>query len=181
MNCPECGSELHSQNVGGVTLDECAGCGGTWFDRDELRSSKDLADSDLNWVDFDLWSDAKKFVHVPGNRLCPHCGTPMSVVSYADTHVHIECCESCHGVWMGRGKFAQLVDTLEKEVNSKSLGEYFSAALEEAKELVTGKESFSAEWRDFVTVFRLLEYRLLANHPKLHDTLTLAQKTNPLK
>ena len=49
--------------------------------------------------------------------------------------------------------------------------EYLRASLEEAKELVTGPESFLSEWKDFATVLRMLQYRLLGENPKLGQAL----------
>lgn len=36
MICPRCGKTLHERIEHGVTLDECAGCGGVWLDKGEL-------------------------------------------------------------------------------------------------------------------------------------------------
>lgn len=35
MRCPKCGERLTSTRHGGVTVDECPGCGGMWLDKNE--------------------------------------------------------------------------------------------------------------------------------------------------
>jgi Zn-finger nucleic acid-binding protein len=182
MNCPICREiSLRSTDFQGVSIDECPSCGGLWFDRDELRKSQGLADPDLNWMDFELWADQNQFQKHQSPHQCPRCALPLTILQYGSTDVNIECCDSCRGIWLEKGKFEKLLSALETEVNNKSLGSMFSEALREARELVSGKKSFVAEWKDFTTVLRLLEYRFLANYPGLHDTLTVAQKTNPIK
>jgi uncharacterized protein len=36
MKCPKCGSDLHSVDLHGVTVDTCPACSGTWLDAGEL-------------------------------------------------------------------------------------------------------------------------------------------------
>jgi len=55
------------------------------------------------------------------------------------------------------------------------------ASLEEAKEILTGPEGLISEWRDFLTVIRLLEYRLFVEHAKLLQTLTVIRRGIPLR
>ncbi len=59
------------------------------------------------------------------------------------------------------------------------LSEYVSSTIEEAKELLTGPESFLSEWKDFSTILRFMQYRILSIQPQILDTLLTAQN-NPL-
>lgn len=36
MKCPKCGSDLHTVELHGVSIDTCATCHGTWLDAGEL-------------------------------------------------------------------------------------------------------------------------------------------------
>ena len=36
MKCPKCGTDLHSVDLHGVTVDTCPVCSGTWLDAGEL-------------------------------------------------------------------------------------------------------------------------------------------------
>ena len=47
--------------IGPVEVEECERCKGVWFDKDELRQAKDITDSDLNWMDFEIWKHEDKF------------------------------------------------------------------------------------------------------------------------
>jgi len=37
MRCPKCGMDLHTIELHGISLDQCATCLGTWFDRGEVE------------------------------------------------------------------------------------------------------------------------------------------------
>ena len=37
MKCPKCGSDLHTVELHGVSVDTCATCHGTWMDAGELE------------------------------------------------------------------------------------------------------------------------------------------------
>jgi len=37
MKCPKCGSDLHSVELHGVTIDTCPNCSGSWLDAGELQ------------------------------------------------------------------------------------------------------------------------------------------------
>ena len=41
MRCPECGGTLVSREIVGVTIDECGGCLGIWFDAGELETYRE--------------------------------------------------------------------------------------------------------------------------------------------
>ncbi len=49
-------------------------------------------------------------------------------------------------------------------------------SLQEAREIVTGPESFLSEWKDFATVLRLMQYRLFVERPRLLGTIIAAQR-----
>ena len=59
------------------------------------------------------------------------------------------------------------------------MDDYVKATITEAKELLTGPESFISEWKDFTTILRFLEYRFLSFHPKIQSTIVSFQR-NPL-
>jgi Zn-finger nucleic acid-binding protein len=102
-------------------------------------------------------------------------------MAYADTGVTVDTCKDGHGAWLDHGEFERIIRALEKEANSMDASDYARASLEEAKELITGNEGLSSEWHDFTHVVRLLEYRVLTEHPRLSNFLTAFYKANPLK
>jgi Zn-finger nucleic acid-binding protein len=36
MRCPKCGGQMDEKRLETILVDECAGCGGIYFDKDEL-------------------------------------------------------------------------------------------------------------------------------------------------
>jgi len=179
MKCPKCSVKMHKRMIDDIELDECRTCEGIWFDKDELRQVKDVSDSDLNWMDFDIWKHPEKFKASERKLDCPKCGIPMAVLNYADTEVEIDYCTECQGIWLDKGELEQIIASLEKEILSKSTNEYVKETVEEAKELLTRPESFISEWRDFKTILRFLQYRILSLQPRVHDTIVRFQH-NPL-
>ena len=178
MQCPKCHTELIPRAIETVTVDECGGCEGIWFEKEELRMVKDATDPDLNWMDFEIWGKPEA-LKVSGTRSqCPRCAVSMHVLDYDDTGVEVEYCDQCSGVWLDKGKLGTIIDALERELLDKSLGDYVKETLGEAKELLIGPESFVSEWKDFATVVRLLQYRLLSLRPEIAKKIVLFQR-NP--
>ncbi len=180
-SCPRCKIQLTPKVIGPVEVDECEQCNGVWFDKDELRQAKDITDSDLNWMDFEIWKHEDRFKAKTSGINCPVCKTQNQTIDYGATAVEVDYCPSCRGVWLDENEFKKIIESLEQELVSKSFSEYINCSIEEAKEIITGPESFMSEWKDFVTVLRMMQYRMFVENPKLLDTITAVQKANPLK
>jgi len=179
MNCPNCSIALVQKNIQGIQIDECEQCEGIWLEEAELRQVKDKIDSDLNWMDFEILKHPEKFKPKAKRTACPSCKKAMSVLDYDETKVEIDYCTDCKGVWLEKNELESIIAALEKELLTKSLGEYVSETLGEAKDLLTGPESFLSEWKDFSTILRFMQYRILSLQPKIHDTIVTFQN-NPL-
>jgi Zn-finger nucleic acid-binding protein len=180
MDCPRCNSSLSKRKTGEVEVDECAACKGIWLDQGELEKLKDQTDSDLSWMDFEIWKHPEQFRYDPKQTKCPKCEKIMVEVNYHDTGIAIDYCPHCRGTWLDRGVFHKLVHALEKELESKRVPEYIKASLEEAREIVTGPEGLVHEWKDFSTVLRMMYYRFFVEHPTLQKTTLEIQKRFPL-
>ena len=91
MNCPNCHQTLEGVGVGGIRIDRCPNCQGTWFDKDELRVLKDREDGgDYQWLNVDLWKDIDKFRSRRQQRYsCPKDGHPMTTVHYGQSDIAI--------------------------------------------------------------------------------------------
>ncbi len=179
MNCPTCEKELQSKVVGEVQIDECSGCKGIWFDKDELRQVKDQGQPDLNWMDFELWKHEDLFGVSAKPLKCPVCNLYMIAINYDKTKVEIDHCIKCGGTWLDVGELEKIIAVLEDELNSNSVSGYVKAVLGEAKELLTGPEGFISEWKDLATVLRMLQLRVFVENPTLTQTLTDMQKYSP--
>ncbi len=105
----------------------------------------------------------------------------MATIMYATTGVTVDYCAEGHGIWLDKGEFQAIIEAFEKEILSKDISDYVAASLEEAKEILVGDEGFVSEWKDFLTVTRLLQYRVLVENPKVAELLTTLQTTQPFK
>ncbi len=175
--CPECKVALEERVLESITVDECPACKGIWYDKDELRLAKDAADPDLTWLDFDLWKHEDEFSPSPSSLECAVCGAQMVSLEYGHTGVRIEHCPECGSNWLSKNAFEKIIAALEDELLNKSLSEYLKTTLKEGKEIVTGHESFLSEWKDFSTVLRLMEYRLMVEKPSLSGMIKSVQNS----
>lgn len=181
MKCPDDGTTLETIVVQSAIIESCPQCRGSWFAEGELRKAKDDAGKDLNWLDFDLWSDEDAFATDWSSRKCPKCTKNMATISYGETGVAVEYCVDGHGVWLDKGEFQAIIEALKVEISSKTASDYVTASLDEAVEIITGDEWFISEWKDLLRVMRLLQYRVLAENPKVAELLTALQAANPFK
>ena len=181
MKCPVCSVAMDSKTAQNIEIDECPKCRGSWFQDDELRRAKDSADPDLNWMDFEVFKHPDRFKAAPANLPCPKCSGSLVCIEYDNTGVEIDCCPQCKGIWLDKGEFNKITEALTDELLTKSFSDYVKASLQEAKEILTGPESFLSEWRDFTTVCRMMNYRLLVANPRLLDTMTTIQRANPIQ
>ena len=180
-SCPKCKIELKRNHIGLIEIDECEKCKGVWFDSDELRKAKDITDSDLNWMDFEIWKHEDKFKPMSTEINCPVCNTATEAIDYGSTNIEVDYCLSCQGIWLDKDEFKKIIKALQDELLSKSFSDYIKESIEEAKEIITGPESFISEWKDFATVLRMMQYRMFVENPGLLDSVMSVQKANPLK
>jgi Zn-finger nucleic acid-binding protein len=107
MKCPACKNPLREKGANGMTLDICyGGCGGIWFDANELESVDARAATSLHTV----WTAPHKKVALTEPRLCPRC--PEQVLNRkwfsAAEKVEIDQCPKCGGIWLDAGEFSQI-------------------------------------------------------------------------
>ena len=150
-----------------------------WLEDRELKQVKDETDADLNWMDFDIWKHTDRFKAGSTFFDCPKCASPMVVLDYDDTKVEIHYCSSCRGIWLEKGELNKIIHALEEEILTKSMDDYLHETIEQAKELITGRDSFLSEWKDFSTILRFVQYRILSLHPKISNAIVTFQ-INPL-
>ena len=179
MTCPKCNKALTIRAIKDVQVHECKGCGGIWFAHDELKQVKDRIDANLNWMDFEFWKHTDRFKVADEKNDCPACSRRMDVLEYDTTGVEVDSCSHCRGVWLDQDELRKIIDALEEEVLTKSMEDYVIATLAEARDLITHPESFLSEWREFTTLLRFLQYRILSLHPTVNEAIVRFQE-NPL-
>lgn len=178
MNCPKDDHVLRAVRIGDVRVDRCGECGGTWYDRNELRLLKDReSHQDYRWIDVDLWRDLHKFGARRATRYaCPRDGTRLITVQYGDSGIHADLCERCGGIWLDEGEYARIIQRLEKSVEASSLDDYLKDVRDELREVIRGPEGPVSELRDLAKVVYLLELRFAIEHPAIRAFLEALPK-----
>ena len=169
MECPKCHKPLESVAIGRVRVERCAQCGGTWYEKDQLRVLKDKeSQGDYRWIDFDLWKDRGTFRARRQQRYsCPRDGLPMTTVHYGDASIAVDLCTECKGIWLDKGEYDGIVRYLEKVVDTSSVGDYLEDMRDEFVQLVEAREAPWSVMKDLSKILYLLELRFVVNHPDL--------------
>jgi Zn-finger nucleic acid-binding protein len=169
MNCPNCHQTLEGVGVGGIRIDRCPNCQGTWFDKDQLRVLKNREDGgDYHWLNVDLWKDIDKFRARQQQRYsCPKDGHPMTTVHYGESDVAVDVCSTCQGVWLDKEEYRQIISYLEEAVDSSSAGDYLNDIRQELVQVFEGRESPLGALKDVGKILYLLELRFTVEHPTL--------------
>ncbi len=179
--CPRCEIPLTPSAVQQVPVQRCPQCRGLWFEAHALRDAREAAEPDLAFLEVELWSDAEQFRHAPGSGRCPAGDGALHALEYGHTGVGVDYCDACFGVWLDEAEFERIVNALEHELDRRPASDYLRTAVHEARQLLTGPQPLVDEWRDLRTVLRLLEYRVLSEHPGLHQRLLALQASNPFR
>ena len=88
MKCSRCETVLEATLTGAVKGHECPKCNGAWYEEDQLRQAKDTADIDLNWLDFELWTDWESLDLKAQDLSCPSCGGELEPAEHAPKVIH---------------------------------------------------------------------------------------------
>lgn len=176
MACPSCQEKLKKAIFYQTEIDYCPRCLGLWFEKDELRQAKDEKDKNLSWLDIDLWQKEEKFKITKGGKLCPICEVPLYEVNYGDSKIRVDLCNLCQGIWLDRGEFKKIIDYLREKKKEEILDHYFGNLVKEGLEIFIGPETFREELADFLTILKLLNYKLLVQYPILNKIISLLPK-----
>lgn len=171
MICPSCKKSLDRAIFYGIEVDYCPKCLGIFFEENELRLAKDEKDKNLNWLDIDLWKEKAKFKISPTQRLCPACRLLLYEINYGDSNIKIDLCNVCHGIWLDRGEFRMIIDYLKEESGFEVLNNYAKNLAEEFWEIFIGPESFREETLDFLTILKILNYKLIDQNPLISQII----------
>lgn len=166
MKCPVCKTrKMEKVLFSGVEIDYCPRCYGLWFEEDELRQAKDEKDRDLRWLDIEVWKDEKQFRVSPSGKLCPADRLPLYEVHYGDSAIKIDLCNICHGIWLDRGEFKDIIAYLKEKSAHEVLYHYIENVGEELWEVFSGPEMLKEELADLLVILKILRYKFLVQHP----------------
>jgi len=171
MECPNGHKKLDQILFHNVEVDYCPDCLGIWFDKDELIYAKDDNDSQLKWVDFDVWRHKEKFQAVAVSRRCPVCRIPFVQIGYDNSKVKVDYCKNCMGIWLDRGEFKQIMIYLKDKADYEILHHYTKNLIKQLWEVFTGPQNFREEVVDVMMVLKLLKYKLMVQHPHLEKII----------
>lgn len=95
-----------------MTLDFCyGGCGGIWFDPQELERVNARAATTLHTI----WSVPTTNVKLTEPRMCPRC--PDQLLDrkwFSDQEkVEIDQCPKCNGIWLDVGEFSRIYGEIQ--------------------------------------------------------------------
>lgn len=169
--CATCDNQLEKILLSGVEIDYCPKCYGLWFEEDELRLAKDNKDEELRWLDVDLWEDPLKLKIARGTKLCPEDRLPLYRVHYGDSNIVVDVCSICHGTWLDRGEFKNIIVFLKEKANYEVLEKYLKNLKEEAWEIFSGPELLKEEILDFLAILKLLSYKFAVQHPAISQAM----------
>lgn len=167
MKCPICNIYLGNSVLANVEVDYCPRCYGLWFEEGELEAAKDEKDRNLRWLDIDLWKDPARFIIAPQKKMCPKDRMPLYEVGYGDSNIKVDLCSLCHGVWLDRGEFKNIVVYLREKAEHRVLYHYAKDLFEEAWEIFSGPEMLREEILDFLAILKLLMYKFASQYGTL--------------
>jgi Zn-finger nucleic acid-binding protein len=110
--CPRCGDNLEERTFGDVKLDGCSGCGGIWFDSQELNQL--TRDPSVGLMEIERAFNPAVFGGgAAGRMLCPKCAQPLSPFSFSHTpEVGLDICRQCKGVWLDDGEMQKIAERI---------------------------------------------------------------------
>ena len=123
-----------------MTVDICyGGCGGIWFDADELDRLNARAATTLH----SIWQAPVEVADLARERICPRC--PKQVLErkwFSDVkQVEIDQCPTCRGIWLDAGEFSRVYAEIK---GAKVAPPGWASVIAEAAALVNEKGATEA-------------------------------------
>ncbi len=106
--CAKCGLDMGIVRVGSMELDECPGCGGIWFDIDELIGTVHLEKEKLaGRAEMEPGKEEISLDSPPA--FCPRCSAPLEPHRFdLDLAVVMDVCPRGHGLWLDQGELVRI-------------------------------------------------------------------------
>jgi len=175
-----CDKEMNECRIGRVEIHECRHCRGIWFNGGQFDAAKDEMLPDFGWMDFDIGKNKSEFKANTRTIFCPICHQ-MNLIRLYDPEngSSMDLCTQCKGIWLDADQFCMLIDRLVEQADQQSVPDYIRASLLQAKEMLVNPESIISEWHDLKSVLKLLNYRILAEHPAIERLISGLQNSIP--
>lgn len=165
MNCPACGRELQTMMVENIELDVChKGCGGIWFDRNELELFDEQSESAGDAVLERIEHDPKVALFSANRRACPKCqGWIMQRRFFSPLkQVEFDSCAKCGGIWLDHGELEAIRGQFASEADRKQAAMDFAQkalAAEKAK-WETEQDNWASQGNFFQRFARFVAMKL---------------------
>ena len=127
MNCPACDTDLTERTVDGVALDVCeGGCGGIWFDKDELLAFAEPHECPSSGL-LDVPRDPTIQIDPERRHHCPRCETYVMQRHFFSVKMAVEVdeCPGCGGMWLDAGELASIRSLYDTEADRKAAAQDF--------------------------------------------------------
>lgn len=168
MHCPKCGSTMGEIRYEGVGISTCDGCGGEFVGGDEMVHIVNTREERFAEAAAMAISGMKPMFGVPGSeregqRQCPACTAPMTVVNYGgDSGVFVDRCDGCGGMWLDQHELENVQLLMERWADEAPADiKAIAGQLESARQraAAAGDDSFSGSRFAFVNALmnRLLD------------------------
>lgn len=106
--CPRCKTTLTEVLIDRVRVEGCNGCGGVWFDKNELGAVANTEATDLLALEDQFLPGAFAGQHT-SQIACPACAVPMFGFEFPHSPgVRLDACPQCKGVWADDGELHAL-------------------------------------------------------------------------
>ena len=115
LDCPKCMGELRETAIGDkkgnvITVDQCYGCSGIWFDKGEFQNALKLK---LHFEDEEAAGELKgewrDVVFDLKTARCPVCKKEMERIKGAKGTLSLDHCQVCDGIWLDGGEIRFLM------------------------------------------------------------------------
>jgi Zn-finger nucleic acid-binding protein len=150
--CPACHTALNLYTVYKIEIEGCPKCKGIWLDNDELRILKDKSEKGswgtLRWLDDEVEA-IEETKAITSKRICPICKeVNLYSTIFGGSNVVIDWCPSCHGTWLDRDEFQEIMDFLKSKLDKLSSDDLAKKVYDEIKEIRNGPEGKISELLD---------------------------------
>lgn len=133
MKCPSCSAALTKVSAGDCELDVCqSGCGGVWFDRNELFKFDENHEFDPTTLLQIAKEKESVKVDSKKQKSCPTCTGQSLVRQFFDIkrEVEFDQCWDCGGVWLDVGEINTVRGQFETHADrTKVANEYVVSEL----------------------------------------------------
>ena len=111
LRCPRDHSVMEEVNKNGAFIDICQKCGGMYFDQGEMFGACGLKADPSYWDRVETGGVVKE-----SSLHCSRCEGHMLAqdVKSGDTHVEIDRCAHCGGIWLDEGEINTLIQISEQ-------------------------------------------------------------------